>query len=267
MKKISLFALAAVLFACKTDKTKQQPMPEDVPVISPAVQNDYPETITKVFDAHGGLVTWKSFKTLSFTISKEESSETHTVALKSRKERITAPDFSTGFDGSEIWLLDEKGAYEGDAVFYHNLMFYFYAMPFVLADDGINYQETPPLAFEGTSYPGMLISYDAGIGNSPKDEYFLHYHPETFQMEWLGYTVTFRSGEKSHNVKWIRYNDWMAVDGLLLPKSITWYITQGTTLVKPRNTVAFENVSLSTVEKPAGFYDKPEKGVFVSGTN
>lgn len=258
MKKISLFALVAVLFACKTDKTKQHTIPEDVNIKSTIVQSDYPETIAKVFDAHGGLSTWNSFKTLSFTMPKGETSETHTVALKSRKERITTPEFSTGFDGSEIWLLDEKDVYEGDAVFYHNLMFYFYAMPFVLADDGINYKETPALAFEGKSYPGVLIGFNAGVGNSPKDEYFLHYDPETFQMQWLGYTVTFRSGEKSNDVKWIRYNDWMDISEVMLPKSITWYTTEDNTLVAPRNTVLFENVSLSTAEKPAGFYEKPE---------
>lgn len=265
MKKITLFALVSVLFSCKTDKTKQQTKTEEVTSVNTEVKSSYPEVLAKVFDAHGGLATWNSFKTLSFTIPKEETSETHTTALKSRKETITSTEFSTGYDGSKIWLLDENDTYKGDAVFYHNLMFYFYAMPFVLADDGINYEETPALEFEGKSYPGFRMSYNDGVGNSPKDEYFLHYDPETFQMQWLGYTVTFRSGEKSENVKWIRYNDWMDVNDVILPKSITWYTSEDNTLTVPRNTVLFEDVSLSTNEKPAGFYDKPGKGVFVSG--
>ncbi len=263
MKKIIVFALVTVLFACKSDKDKQEPIPKDVPMVSLDFNSEYPEVVTNVFDAHGGLSGWNSFKTLSFTMPKEPTSETHTVALKSRKETISAAGFSTGFDGSKIWLLDENETYKGDAVFYHNLMFYFYAMPFVLGDDGINYEETAVLEFEGKSYPGIRMSYNEGVGNSPKDEYFLHYDPETFQMQWLGYTVTYKSGEKSENVKWIRYNDWMSVNGLILPKSITWYISEGKKVSTPKNTVTFDNVSLSVVEKPTGFYDRPEFAVFV----
>jgi hypothetical protein len=246
MKKITLFALVTLLFACKTDKNKQEAIPEVVPVASIDNTNNYPEVLTNVFDAHGGLTAWNSFKTLSFTMPKGETSETHATALKSRKETITSTEFSTGYDGTKIWLLDENDTYKGDAVFYHNLMFYFYAMPFVLADDGINYEETPALEFEGKSYPGIRMSYNDGVGNSPKDEYFLHYDPETFQMQWLGYTVTYRSGEKSENVKWIRYNDWMDVSGVILPKSITWYTSEEKNIKAPRNTVLFEDVSLST---------------------
>ena len=265
MKKITLFALVTLLFSCKTDKNKQDAIPEAVPVSSSDSITDYPEVLTNVFDAHGGLTAWNSFKTLRFTMLKGATSETHTTALKSRKEAITASDVQMGFDGEKVWLLDEKGRYKGDAVFYHNLMFYFYAMPFVLADGGINYEEIPALEYEGKSYPGIRMSYNDGVGNSPKDEYFLHYDPETFQMQWLGYTVTYRSGEKSENVKWIRYDDWMDVSGVILPKSITWYTSEDKLITAPRNTVLFEDVSLTIVEKPARFYDKPETGVFVSG--
>lgn len=265
MKKIALFAFISLLFSCKTDKKSQESVPDEVPVSTSVVKNEYPEAVSKVFDAHGGVTAWNAFKTLSFTIPKASDSETHTTALKSRKETIGTAAYSMGFDGADIWLLDENKTYKGDAVFYHNLMFYFYAMPFVLADDGINYAATPALEFEGKAYPGVRISYDAGVGMSSKDEYFLHYDPETFQMQWLGYTVTFRSGEKSDNVKWIRYDDWMDVNGLQLPKSMTWYEYEGKTPIAPKNTVSFENVSLSNEEKPAGFYDKPELGVFVSG--
>ncbi len=264
MKKITFFALVSVLFACKTDKNKQEAIPEDVSLVRIDVTSNYPEVVTNIFDAHGGLSAWNSFRTLSFTMPKGETSETHTIALKSRKEHISAAGFSTGFDGAKIWLLDEDGTYKGDAIFYHNLMFYFYAMPFVLGDDGISYEETPALAFEGKSYPGIRISYNAGVGNSPKDEYFLHYDSETYQMQWLGYTVTYSSGEKSENVKWIRYNDWMEVEDLKLPKSITWYTYEGKSLISPKNTVLFEDVSLSTAAKPNNFYSKPEQAVFVS---
>ena len=67
----------------------------------------------------------------------------------------------------------DKTAYEGNPKFYYNLMFYFYAMPFILADDGIKYTDAEPLVFEGKSYPGIKISYEAGVGESPEDEYVI----------------------------------------------------------------------------------------------
>ena len=53
-------------------------------------------------------------------------------------------------------------------------MFYFYAMPFILADDGIIYEDVAALKFEGKSYPGIKISYESGVGESPEDEYILY---------------------------------------------------------------------------------------------
>lgn len=263
MKNLFIFSLIALSFACKTDKTKVDRKPTENAVAETVMEVSYPEDVIAVFNAHGGLDLWKSFKTLEFTIPKTDAPEMHTIALKSRKDKITMPEASMGFDGSEVWLLDEGASYSGDAIFYHNLMFYFFAMPFVLADDGIVYSETEPLEFEGKSYPGIRISYNSGIGASPKDEYFLHYDAETFQMQWLGYTVTYRSGEVSDNVKWIRYNDWVDVSGVILPKSITWFTSEDNKLSAPRNIVLFEDVSLSTKEKSVDFYAKPEMGVFV----
>lgn len=254
----------ALIVGCKeTPKSKVQDFDKATETIVDKTDN-YPKDLNKVFDAHGGLEKWRNKSTLAFTIPKESGAETHTVDLYSRKEKIETSEFAMGYDGMDFWLADEKGSYKGDPVFYHNLMFYFYAMPFVLADDGINYGETEDLMFEGKSYPGIRISYDQGIGVSHKDEYFLHYDPESFQMAWLGYTVTYRSGEKSENIKWIRYNDWMKTEGLKLPNSMTWHAYEGRTIKEPKNPTTFENVVLSDTSKPDTFYSKPDNANVVT---
>ncbi len=224
----------------------------------------YPESLAKVFEAHGGLDAWRSKRTLTYDLPKPNGSETHSTDLYSRKDKIEMGAIAMGFDGKEVWLKDQEGAYKGDAIFYHNLMFYFYAMPFVLADNGINYGATEPLVFEGVSYPGIQITYDSGVGTSPKDEYYIHYDPTTNKMAWLGYTVTYRSGEKSDNVKWIRYGDWMQVDGLLMPKTLTWHAYEGREIKEAKNSYSFENVSLSSESKPVGFYAIPENAEVVT---
>ncbi|WP_396638248.1 hypothetical protein [Maribacter sp. R77961] len=261
MKKLVILVLFTVSLSCKEQVKPQEKLEQQKEQI--VVSNDFPEELEKIFDAHGGFAIWRKQKTLVFDLPKPKARETHTIDLISRKDKVTTANYSMGFDGEGVWLLDADKTYKGDPIFYHNLMFYFYAMPFVLADDGINYAATENLEYEGVSYPGIRISYDNGIGVSSKDEYYLHYHPETFKMQWLGYTVTYRSGEVSDNVKWIRYSDWMDVNGLLLPKAITWYNYEGSTIKEEKSTVTFENMTLSDTKKEVGFYQKPEAASFV----
>ncbi len=257
MRKLS-FVLAVILIAaCKTEPKKAT----SEPVVEMEKTTEimaYPEDLTKVFDAHGGLDTWKEVRTLSYEMPKSSGSEMHTIDLWSRKDRVDTEQIAMGFDGTSVWLLDPDKTYQGDAAFYHNLMFYFYAMPFVLSDKGIIYSETEPLEYDGISYPGIRISYETGVGTSSKDEYFIHYDSETHKMAWLGYTVTYRTGEISDNVKWIRYDDWQTVDEMVLPKSITWYNYEGRKVLDARRNVPFAQVQLSKQSMPNSFYQKPD---------
>ncbi|MDT0606983.1 hypothetical protein [Croceitalea rosinachiae] len=260
MKIFSFLLLTLFIVSCK-QTPKESAIPAETKVEEKIITKTYPEGLVVVFDAHGGLDLWKKQRTLIYTISKADNPETHTTDLWNRKDRIDTDQFSMGFDGKP-WLLDSNENYEGNVEFYHNLMFYFYAMPFVLADDGIVYGETEDLVFDGITYPGISISYNSGVGTTPKDEYFIHYDAETNQMAWLGYTVTYRSGEKSDNVKWIRYDDWAPVNGLALPKSITWHNYEGRNIKEARNTVEFENISVSEAKLSDDFYVKPERAVY-----
>ncbi|MFD2585712.1 DUF6503 family protein [Croceitalea marina] len=261
MKKLFLLALLLPFIACKQARKEAAEVKEEVETIAENAQNEYPEALQKVFDAHGGLAAWKKQRSLSFVVPKPDSPETHTIDLWSRNEKIETPGYTLGFDG-KAWVFDANKAYKGNPEFYHNLMFYFYAMPFVLADEGIIYSETDDLVFEGLSYPGIKISYNAGVGTSPKDDYYIHYNAETKQMEWLGYTVTYRSGEKTDKVNWIRYNDWQNIKDLVLPNSISWYTVEEGEIKGLRNQVVFENVDLSNEAKSSDFYEKPQVGEY-----
>lgn len=261
MRKLLLIALLLPFIACK-QTTKETPDAKKEEMISvETTKTNYPEALSAIFEAHGGVANWKKQRTLSYVMPKAENPETHTIDLWTRNEKIETPNYTIGFDGKP-WVLEGDEAYKGNPEFYHNLMFYFYAMPFVLADDGIIYSDAEDLVYDGVSYPGVKISYDAGIGITPKDEYFIHYNAETHQMAWLGYTVTYRSGEKSDNVKWIRYDDWKNINDLVLPNSISWYTVEDGEIKGLRNQVVFENINLSTEAKPTAFYDKPEKGAY-----
>ncbi len=240
MRYTILFACLLVFSACSNpteEATKTETMTEEVKI-------EYPAELVKVFDNHGGLDKWKSMKGMSYEIEKEGGNEKQTIDLQNRREMIEASNFTSGFDGKAYWVVADT-SYKGNPKFYTNLMFYFYAMPFVLADEGITYSETEPIVYEGVSYPGIRISYGDGVGISPEDEYFIHYDANTHEMAWLGYTVTYFSGEKSNKKSYIRYDDWKKFNGLKLPNSATWFKVEDGKLIGPRNTRQFKNVVVS----------------------
>jgi hypothetical protein len=242
MRKIVSVCVVATLFlACKTTSKEE---------------DKYPDVLAKIFQKHGGIDNWRSMKTLSFN----KGEEAHTIDLQSRKTIIHSPKYTLGYDGKEVWLSEkDSGDFQSNPAFYHNLYFYFYAMPFVLADDGIRYEDAEAITFEGKEYPGIKISYEANVGTSPDDNYILYYDPETYQMGWLAYTVTFQSKKPSDKYNLLRYKEWETVNGLMLPKTLHWYKKdEKGQPTEPQGTPT--NFTLPLVLKDpvsGGFYDKP----------
>ena len=261
MKKLIILALALSFLNCKQDQKKEVEKninyeEENLDVST----STYPENMTRIFDAHGGLDLWKSYKNLAFTMKKPTGDELTVTDLKSRRSYIETDNFQIGYDGENVWLEEKNGfTYDGKPEFYYNLKFYFYAMPFVLADDGITYENTEALEFEGKTYPGIKISYANDIGESPEDEYILYYDAETNKMAWLGYTVTYFTKEKSKDWHFINYTNWQMVDGLALPKTLTWYNAEGFIIGEKRNELEFTDIKLSKKAADAAVFKKPER--------
>lgn len=259
--KNGLFILVLLLIV----SCKRQPQ-DDVDYVEEKVEvvtSAYPENITKILNAHGGLEQWNKMLHLTFSIEKETVEEKTITDLKSRKSLIKTDAFSLGFDGEKVWLKDTDSLYKGNPKFYYNLMFYFYAMPFVLADNGIIYEDVEPLIFSDKSYPGIKISYENGVGSSSEDEYILYYNPGTYQMEWLSYTVTFFSKEKSKKFSFINYSNWQELNGLILPETISWYKSENNKPTVKRNDVKFINVSISKKKESDDIFEKPENAEVV----
>ena len=258
MKKYLLLATLGLFISCeKSKKTTIEPTKKETLAKKDSI-SQYPQNLQKVFKAHGGLKKWGDMNTLSFSIKEGTLKEKHTSDLKQRKHLVSAKQFSIGADGKNVWLDDPKDTYKGNARFYHNLYFYFYSMPFILADPGIIYAQTEPLEFDGKQYPGIAISFKNEVGDSPDDQYFLHYDPKTNQMQWLGYTVTYGKNTKSKQVNWIRYNDWQTINGLQLPRSISWYGSEGKVINQLRSTVNFDSVQILEKKLPATIFSMPK---------
>ncbi len=241
MKTLVVLVLCFTLAACnqsqKSNSEELSEIADTVEIENNAAIVTFPKYIGSLFEAHGGIARWKTMNNLSFELIKESGNEVHSTDLNSRKVKIEHAKWSIGYDAEQVWLNNkEEDAYNGNARFYHNLYFYFYAMPFIVADPGINYEQLAnPLEIDGKRYIGTKISYGDGIGDSPEDEYIVYRDIETGKMAWLAYTVTFMSGEKSDNFKFINYAEWQEINGLLLPKKLTWYNVEDGKPTTPRN--------------------------------
>ncbi|SEL85295.1 hypothetical protein SAMN04487910_3480 [Aquimarina amphilecti] len=262
MKKIILSTLVlSVLFSCKeTPKTEKEVIVEEKEEVAIVDRSkDFPTDIASVFKAHGGIQSFDEKNSLVFELANPEGNEKHTTDLKTRHARIETDKFQLGFDGKEAWIEQDSTYFKGNPRFYHNLMFYFYAMPFVLGDDGISYDKVEDLKVGETSYPGYKISYGEAIGDSPKDNYFVYYDNESYRMKYLGYTVTYFSKESSEKISLIEYSDWNDVDGLLLPKTLKWREYQDGVVGEVKSERNFVNASASSEKMDFTIFSKPKE--------
>ncbi|WP_034258775.1 DUF6503 family protein [Aequorivita capsosiphonis] len=223
----------------------------------------FPAELQAVFTAHGGLSHWKQMNNLCFEMKGKNGVEIHTVSLLDRKSKIESKDWSIGYDGKKVWLLRHDVGYKGDPVFYHNLMFYFYAMPFVIADPGTNYTALKPTELDGKMYDAYKISYNDGVGDSSKDEYKLYFDPETNKMAWLAYTVTFKDQKKSTDWHFIKYDKWQDVNGLLLPEKLSWYTVENDKPKKKEMDIKFDNIAATETLLDPSVFVKPAEGRYV----
>lgn len=206
-----------------------------------------PDLLAKSLEAHGGLDRWRSMKTMQYTVDRAGKPEHHLIDLETRKVLLTHDDYRVGFDGKEVWVAPNKAAFgDGSARFYHNLRFYFISMPFIIADPGINYEVLPQRELQGKSYDALRVTYAAGVGDAPEDEYILHFDPETHRMEWLLYTVTYYTGEAGDRYNALHYDEWEEANGLLMPANMAGYRFQNDTIGEMRYARPVEALQLST---------------------
>lgn len=248
-------ALLTILVACGGAKTK-----EIETVQEPDYTAHHSESITRVFEAHGSFSTWRKMNRLSYEMAGQRT----LVELKSRYTRLESEAQTVGFDGEKVWVYPPNERADAQRMRY-NLMFYFYAFPFVVGDPGITYEDLEPKEMKGKTYNVVKISYNEGIGDSPKDNYMILSDPQTHQMEWLMYTATFGGSETKDNYRLIRYGDWQNHNGLILPGSLQWYQYQDGVAGEPRDkTRTFENILISEEVPAMENFTMPE-GAQVAG--
>lgn len=259
-KTLYLSIILAMIVSCKeqTAKTTPETMPIDEDHDIEDVLYDYPEDLSKVLDAHGGIVAWYEMETLEFSVEKPGGYEITTTDLKEHFALIEMPENTIGFDGDVIWIKHKDNAvFEGDPKTYYNMMFNLYAMPFVLGDDGLAYATASPLTFERKTYPGIAIAFEHESPASPFSDYILYYDNDSYQVAWLAY--------KASGSEWqfVNYTNWQSVEDLLLPETMVWYHVENMQPTRVMHEVNFVSPMLTTVKMDIRVYGRPDGGELV----
>ena len=259
LKKFILLHLILVIIvsACQESSPSEQ-QPEATVQEAPELPA-LPKALSQGLEAHGSLERWQKMRTLEYDIDRGGSPEHQLIDLHNRKVHLSHENYTVGFDGTEVWVAPNKAAFgKGSARFYHNLIFYFHAIPFVLADPGIQYEELPQKEFEGKLYDAVKISYNKGVGDAPDDYYIAHFDTETHLMKWLLYTVTYYSGAPGEKYNALLYDEYEEVNGLKVPKLMKGYKYEDGELGELRYERPFNNIKLSESAPDQSIFEMPE---------
>lgn len=257
MKYLKLAIIALIVFGC--GQQNQQQATDTIPA-----SNQSPEILPQLkatLDQHGGLDLWNKFGTLSF----EEKGVRHTLNLRTRDE-VFAKDsaYTVGYNGDQVWVLPDSSAFPR-ARFYRNLYFYFFSLPFVAADPGVNHEFLGQKTFNGVLYDMVKLSYEANVGDSPDDQYILYIESETKQLGMINYSVTYFDKNRAEQYSAVVYRGWTKVNGLVVPSGFDGYRWENDTLGEKRYEVNLSNISFKNEVPDNVLFQAPE-GAYIENS-
>lgn len=151
-------------------------------------------------EAHGGLERWFTNGPIAFRFdyqpldggTRRDSYQTiDQWSSRAMHEVAANRELKYGWDGENAWSYPDTADVGINPRFWSTTPFYFVGLPFVLADEGTNYELLDPLEHDGVTYDLVKVTYDAGTGDAPDDFYVIYIHPETKLMGGLRYIVSY----------------------------------------------------------------------------
>lgn len=219
--------------------------------------NEFPEAFQNGLDAHGGLSLWNGFGTLTFNEISGEDTISHLLDLKNRNERMEKKgEYKIGFTQDTVNIYPSVNSFPNkNPRFFHNLRFYFFAIPFVTADDGANQEEMPAGELNGVGYNRVKITFGDDVGIAPKDQYVLWYDQKTHLLKMINYSVTYFDESKSEQYNAIVFDQWKDFEGLKMPTEMIGYKWENDELGEERYRKYFDAIGFSR--------ERPDPSVFV----
>jgi hypothetical protein len=226
-----------------------------------------PEPLQAAFEAHGGLDTWQQYGTLEYDLDRRlgdtEGQDRQTIDLQDRRVRIDADAYTIGYDGEQVWITPSKDAltYGAPPRFYSQTYFYFFAIPFVFADPGVNAESLGPRTLDGETYDVVRITYGENVGDSPDDQYVAYFDADAHRLHLVLYTVTYGPRTQEQPRSALVYEEWQTVGGLRVPKTARYYRWTGDGLGQQVGEATFADVEFREARPPSTLFRKPDDAV------
>ena len=157
--------------------------------------------VAEAIGAHGGLESWYGMSPLYYRFNYRPTEADKTIRdsyilndyVNARAVHTSATEegVTYGFDGRDAWKAPAGAEISIKPRFWSLTPYYFVGLPFVLADEGINFEQLSDTTRAGTNYHRVKVTYDAGVGDAAGDYYVLWLHPETKQLDALNYIVSY----------------------------------------------------------------------------
>ncbi|MEM6910523.1 MAG: hypothetical protein AAF555_02975 [Verrucomicrobiota bacterium] len=127
------------------------------------------------------------------------------------------------FDGETAWTTGE--AHPMDR--FHVLTWPWFVMaPYKMVGDGITLSDYAEKKVGQTTYQTFLQTFASDMGDAPEDWYRLFIEPETQQLDWMSYIVTYGKSAEEANQKpsVIHYEDYASIEGVQIAQTYTFYL-------------------------------------------
>lgn len=160
------------------------------------------QLVWDAMEAHGGLETWYENSPLYFrfnyqpTDGKGSARDSYIlndyVNARSVHQVAGNKDLTYGFDGQDAWKNPADSDPGISPRFWSLTPYYFVGLPFVLADEGINFEMMEKQELDGQTYHKVRVTYKEGTGDADQDYYVLYLNPDTRELDALNYIVSYR---------------------------------------------------------------------------
>jgi hypothetical protein len=192
------------------------------------------DVVAAMISAHGGMEKWRSAPTVSFEDHCKQPGAPNpmvsqvTVEQGRRRAYLDFPDKSRiAWDGKQAWSENWKAPVPPR--FLALLNYYFLNLPWLAMDRGVNLENPGKgkLWSDPTEYITIKMTFNAGVGDTPKDYYILYIDPKSNRLKACEYIATYASilppGTEAAPPNVLVYEDFATVEGMVVPTRYTIY--------------------------------------------
>lgn len=225
-------------------------------------------SLQQALDAHGGLDTWGAYGIVEYDFSLEIGDATrddqHVFDLDRRRVRVEHGDYTVGITDTLAWAAPSMDAYGYTAPprFYGKAYTYLFSIPFVFADPGVNVESVGQRRLQGTSYDVLKVTFEQGVGDTPRDVFYVYLNPETHRVHAALFSVTYRNPEVTRPITGVVYEKWKTADGLTVPRRASMYgVSDDQTLEKKLGTFEYRGATFREAAPERDRFTMPDGAV------